>query len=103
MKTEADKPVQELKAHLKKHPKDADGYYELGVAYARQGDMGLACRQWRKVLELQPSHSAARYFLGMAYLSQGKLQQAIAQYRTALEHNPKDHYAYNNLGLVLAR
>ncbi|MCA9796126.1 MAG: tetratricopeptide repeat protein, partial [Candidatus Eremiobacteraeota bacterium] len=60
MKAKVEKSLKELKALVKENPDDPESCYELGVAYARQGDMGLACRHWRKVLELDSTHTAAR-------------------------------------------
>jgi len=44
-------------------PDSADGYYNLGVVYWKQGDFAQASRLWRRTLDIDPSHILAKEWL----------------------------------------
>jgi len=71
-------------------------------------DLEGAAAQFRKVLQLTPSHAGARTKLAEAYVDLGfaldrkkDIDGAIVQVRRALEIDPKNYGAHNNLGYYL--
>ncbi len=41
-------------------PKDAEPYYQMGLAYLGSGDVANAARAFRKAVDLNPMHSGAQ-------------------------------------------
>ncbi|MBI5215300.1 MAG: tetratricopeptide repeat protein [Ignavibacteriae bacterium] len=77
-------------------------YNNLGVAFARIGNLVEAEKSWRRGLELAPT--ADMYSnLGNLYLSQGKESEASRELQNALRMNPNHIEAHFNYGHVLAR
>ncbi len=85
--------------------KDTDNFpatMNLGVAYARRGELRGAVRQFSKALEMAPGHPQVLQNLANAYAQMGRRATAIRHYRAALARGldtPRLHY---NLGETLA-
>jgi len=83
----------------------ADNYFahnNLGIAYARQGEMDKAISHYTKALQFKPYFPRAHNNLGNAYARQGRTEEAIAHFTLALQYKPDFAGAHNNLGNVLA-
>jgi tetratricopeptide (TPR) repeat protein/transglutaminase-like putative cysteine protease len=80
-----------------------DGWYDLGLAYARTNDHAQAIAAFRKQLELDPNHKHANADLALELQQTGKTDEAIAAYRKQLETTPYEKTAHKNLGLLLAQ
>ena len=80
-----------------------DGWYDLGLAYARANDHAEAIAAFRKQLELDPNHKHANADLALELQQTGKTDEAIAAYRKQLETTPYEKAAHKNLGLLLAQ
>jgi len=85
------------------NPSMKDGWYDLGLAYARANHHSEAIAAFRKQLELDPNHKYANGELAMALQQTGKTDEAIAAYRKQLEMAPYDKTTLKNLGLLLAQ
>ncbi len=87
---------------VRKSPKNARAYVNLGVALAEQGQVDEAAVHYRKALEIRPDYADAYYNLGVNLDKRGQVDEAIAHYRKALELRPDFATAQNNLAWVLA-
>jgi len=73
---------------------------DLGIAYARSGDLDRAAASLKKALELNPRHPIAYNELGMVYRRKGQFTEARASYEKALELFPSFHFAQRNLAIL---
>lgn len=55
--------VTHYKALLRRHPDFTDGWFNLGVVYARNGEPEMARKMWKRVLQQSPNHPRARDYL----------------------------------------
>jgi Flp pilus assembly protein TadD len=75
-------------------------HIDLGIAYARSGELDKAAESLKKALQLNPRHPIAHNELGMVYRRQGKFADAKASYGKALETFPTFHFAQRNLAIL---
>jgi tetratricopeptide (TPR) repeat protein len=73
---------------------------DLGMAYARSGDLESAEASLKKALELNPRHPAAYNELGMVQGRKKEFAKARASYEAALAQSADFQYAHRNLGIV---
>jgi tetratricopeptide (TPR) repeat protein len=75
-------------------------YINLGMAYARTGDLDRAEASLNKALELNPHHPVASNELGLVQRRKGEFAKARASYEAALAQLPDFHYAHRNLAIL---
>ncbi len=75
-------------------------HIDLGIAYARIGDLDKAEASLLRALELSPRHPAACNELGMVQRRKGEFAKSRASYESALAQYPEFHYAHRNLGIL---
>jgi Flp pilus assembly protein TadD len=75
-------------------------YIDLGIAYARTGDLDRAEASLRKALELNPKHPAAYNELGLVQRRKGQFAEARASYEAALAQFADFHFAHRNLAIL---
>jgi Flp pilus assembly protein TadD len=75
-------------------------HIDLGIAYARSGDLDRAEASLRKALELNPQHPAAHNELGLVQRRKGQFAESRASYKAALAQFPGFHYAHRNLAIL---
>jgi len=75
-------------------------HIDLGIAYARTGDLDHAEASLRKALELNPKHPDAYNELGLVQRRKGQFKEARASYEAALAHFADFHYAQRNLAIL---
>jgi len=73
---------------------------DLGMAYARTGDLERAEASLHKALELGPHHPSVNDELGVVYRRKGQMAKARASYEAALAEFPDYPYAHRNLGIL---
>ena len=74
-------------------PELADGHAALGVIHAAYDwDWVAAEREYRRSLELNPSHAQGHLYYGQLLEIYGRMDEAIAQWKLAVELNPLSTY-----------
>ena len=69
---------------IKIKPNDPDLYYERGVFIGNRGDDKLALDDFKKALEIDPSHAKSIKATGVVYKMSGQLELAIKQYEKGI-------------------
>ncbi len=75
-------------------------HINLGIAYARTGDLDRAEASLRKALESNPQHVVAYNELGLVQRRKGEFAKARATYQAALAQFADFHYAHRNLAIL---
>ena len=81
-------------------PEDEDLHYNLGIAYAKSGDLRKAEEHYREALRILPDYAEVHNNLGNLLLRSGRLTEAEEQFTEALQLQPEYAAAHNNLGIV---
>jgi Flp pilus assembly protein TadD len=83
---------------LKRDPRSAWAYADLGAAYEAKGDLDSAIDNYEKAVRLKPKDAEFHYDLGSALGRRGDLQRAFTNLDEAIRLNPNHAQAYGNRG-----
>jgi Tfp pilus assembly protein PilF len=86
---------------VKKSPRKARPYLELGNAYSNRSANAQALPLYRRAVELDPRCAQAYSGLALVYHRQGSLEDAVRSYEKAIELDPGKADFYFGLGMVL--
>jgi tetratricopeptide (TPR) repeat protein len=75
-------------------------HIDLGIAYARAGDLDRAEESFGKALAINPDHPVANNELGIVYRRKGRFAEARAAYEKSLAISPTFHFAHRNLAIL---
>ncbi len=80
----------------------AGSHHDLGVIYAKSGDLGKAIDCFRRAIELQPASPSAYANLGRAFFEKNRLVESVASLRKAVRLGASTSEIHNNLGVALS-
>jgi Flp pilus assembly protein TadD len=75
-------------------------HIDLGIAYARAGELDRAEESLGKALSINPDHPVANNELGIVLRRMGRFAEARAAYEKALAISPGFHFAHRNLAIL---
>ncbi len=81
-------------------PQLTTAHIDLGIAYARDGQLESAEASLQKALSHNPRHPAALNELGIVQRRMGRFAEARQSYEQALAAYPEFHFARRNLAIL---
>ncbi|MBC8213064.1 MAG: tetratricopeptide repeat protein [Candidatus Marinimicrobia bacterium] len=79
---------------------------EIHYTQAKQkivnNDIKAAIIDFKKCLDIDPTHLKAQYNIGIAYHVSGEISSAITAYKHAIEQNSQNYLAWESLGIAQA-
>lgn len=75
-------------------------HIDLGIAYARAGELDQAEQSLGRALAINPDHPVANNELGIVLRRKGRFSEARAAYEKALAISPGFHFAHRNLAIL---
>ncbi len=76
---------------------DLAGFYFLGLANYRIGQLEQALGDFQKALDKEPNHEQSRLMVAQTLLKQGRTEDCIRETKLVLGRNPENALAYNIL------
>ncbi len=96
--------IENYQASVAGNPTGVESHVNLANAFARQGRMADAVREYHAALQIDSSNAVTHFDLANLLVQMdGELANAIAEYRRAIQIKPDYAAAYNNLGSAVAR
>src|SRR5215203_900750 len=92
--------INEFEQLVARHPKNADGWFNLGFIYDQSDDLADAERCFRMALELNPALDRACYGLGLVLIRQNRLDEAIVALKRNIKLQHFSPYGYYQLGMT---
>ena len=90
-----------LLQYTRREPKDAQGFYTLGMAHQGLKKSDAAISAFQRAAALDPKDAAIHFDLGMLLASTGQTGAAIQQLEAAERINPSDLETHKQLALLL--
>jgi tetratricopeptide (TPR) repeat protein len=90
--------IEAYKQAIRRDPKNAAAYANLGSAYAIERDYDRAIQNFDKAIQLDPKNALVYRNRGTAYDNKGDYDRAIQDFDQAIQLDPKDTDAYTSRG-----
>ncbi len=87
---------------LRKNPNADLAHNNLGILYARAGELERAIPHFRRALEIRPNSAHAHNNLANALRLTGEYREAASNYEASLKLEPGDASTWINVGMLLA-
>ena len=87
----------DLRWYVQRHPRDARGLYELGIAETIK-EKPKAAEHFSQAIALDPKLTAARYARAVLLYQAGKAAEAVADLTDLVRLEPNDYRALDQLG-----
>jgi predicted O-linked N-acetylglucosamine transferase (SPINDLY family) len=100
-RSRANQELAALLQSLDETPDSEQLLLDLGVAFARHGDLDRSIEYFRRGTEVAPESSAFHNNLGLSLQKCGRLSEATSCFRNALQLDPALSAAWHNLGNAL--
>jgi tetratricopeptide (TPR) repeat protein len=97
-----DESIGFFRAATALRPQSMFGWYYIGVAYRRKGDLEEAAYYLRRAVEIPPNSAVVQTDFGYVLILQKKYDEAAVQFRKAIEIRPRYPLAHHYLGVVLS-
>lgn len=91
--------LADLRWYVRRHPKDARGLYELGIAETVK-ERPKALEHFNQAIALDPRLAAARYARAVLLYQAGKPREALPDLEEAVKLDPNDYRALDQLGEI---
>lgn len=89
--------LEDLNLFVRKHPSDAVGHYELGMAQTLQ-QPDLALKEFERAIALKSDFAGAHMARGILLYRQGKAEAALADFEAAAQREPDNGVFLDRLG-----
>jgi tetratricopeptide (TPR) repeat protein len=93
--------IEHFTTAVSQDPLYVEARAELGVLYARNGEISKALEQFERGLELDPNSSVLHFNRALALLSLGRAAEAESEARRVLALNPQDVHVNHLIELAL--
>jgi tetratricopeptide (TPR) repeat protein len=87
----------DLRGYVQRHPRDARGLYELGIAETIK-ERPKASEHLNQAIALDPKLTAARYARAVLAYQDGKAAEAVPDLTSVVKLDPNDYRALDQLG-----
>jgi tetratricopeptide (TPR) repeat protein len=88
LKNDPSGAVESLQAALHNEPDNAVGHYQLGLAYAQQGDGSRAESEWRESVRIRPELADAQRALATLQIGRGEYDNALQTAQQMINAQP---------------
>ena len=78
----------------------AQGDFQKGVSYYKQGQYSKAITEFEQIVESSPDYESGHRILGDCYLKTKNYNKAITAFRNALRIKNDDYFSYHGLALA---
>lgn len=95
--------AHELHGHLQNHGTDKEGWHDLGLIQANNGEIPAAIESFHRARELDPNDARSCVALGIALAKVGKDEEALEALKRACDLGDNSAATQFNLGVVLER
>lgn len=86
--------IERLTRAIDLDPKNAEAYFNRGIAYANKGELNNAIADYDKAIELNPENLNAYLVRGSVHANRRELNKAIADYDKAIELDSENSTAF---------
>jgi len=80
--------VEQFEEVVNLTPENVNGYYGLGQAFGKMGDLEAAVGQFEKAIELQPDFYSSYAEIGYLYADMGQVEDAQAMFEILEDNDP---------------